>query len=171
MEKYFIQTYGCQMNLHESEKLAGMLEGEGYAPAESIGKADIIVFLTCCVRENAERKAYGHIGELKAYKAKNPGTIIAVGGCMTQQAGASEKLHRTFPFVDIIFGTHNLCGFIDLLKRKKGRKKPLIEITEEDCERELMPMRRNSFPNAWVNIIYGCNNFCTYCIVDRKSVV
>ncbi len=166
MEKrYYIQTYGCQMNLHESEKLAGMLESEGYLPAESMEKANLIAFVTCCIRENAEQKVYGHLGALKPYKIANPDVIVAVGGCMPQQKGAGEKLVKTFPFIDIVFGTHNLCDFMRLLKQKQGRKKTLLEITENWGETEKIPMRRNSYPNAWVNVIYGCNNFCTYCIV------
>ncbi|MBE5764027.1 MAG: tRNA (N6-isopentenyl adenosine(37)-C2)-methylthiotransferase MiaB [Clostridiales bacterium] len=165
MRKYFIQTYGCQMNLHESEKLAGMLESLGYEFVSQPEEANLIIYVTCCIRENAEQKVYGHLGALKPYKVANPDVIVAVGGCMTQQSGAAEKLHKTFPFVDIIFGTHNLCEFERLLKEKQGRKKALIEIIEDNRERECIPMRRNSYPNAWVNIIYGCNNFCTYCIV------
>lgn len=165
MSKYFIRTYGCQMNLHESEKLAGLLEAAGYTLADEPESADVILFVTCCIRENAEQKVYGHIGSLKQYKAENPGVVIAVGGCMTQQKGAAEKLKNKFPFVDVIFGTHNLCDFMRLLEEKSGRKKTLIEITEEDSESENTPMTRSSFPNAWVNVIYGCNNFCTYCIV------
>lgn len=165
MNKYFIRTYGCQMNLHESEKLAGLLEAAGYTLADEPESADVILFVTCCIRENAEQKVYGHIGSLKQYKAENPGVVIAVGGCMTQQKGAAEKLKKKFPFVDVIFGTHNLCDFMRLLEEKSGRKKTLIEITEEDSESENTPMTRSSFPNAWVNVIYGCNNFCTYCIV------
>ncbi len=165
MNKYFIRTYGCQMNLHESEKLAGLLENAGYTLADEPESADVILFVTCCIRENAEQKVYGHIGSLKQYKAENPNVVIAVGGCMTQQKGAAEKLKKKFPFVDVIFGTHNLCDFMRLLEEKSGRKKTLIEITEEDSESENTPMTRSSFPNAWVNVIYGCNNFCTYCIV------
>lgn len=165
MSKYFIRTYGCQMNLHESEKLAGLLEAAGYTLADEPESADVILFVTCCIRENAEQKVYGHIGSLKQYKAENPGVVIAVGGCMTQQKGAAEKLKKKFPFVDVIFGTHNLCDFMRLLEERSGRKKTLIEITEEDSESENTPMTRSSFPNAWVNVIYGCNNFCTYCIV------
>lgn len=165
MSKYFIRTYGCQMNLHESEKLAGLLENAGYTLADEPESADVILFVTCCIRENAEQKVYGHIGSLKQYKAENPNVVIAVGGCMTQQKGAAEKLKKKFPFVDVIFGTHNLCDFMRLLEEKNGRKKTLIEITEEDSESENTPMTRSSFPNAWVNVIYGCNNFCTYCIV------
>lgn len=165
MSKYFIRTYGCQMNLHESEKLAGLLEAAGYTLADEPESADVILFVTCCIRENAEQKVYGHIGSLKQYKAENPNVVIAVGGCMTQQKGAAEKLKKKFPFVDVIFGTHNLCDFMRLLEEKNGRKKTLIEITEVDSESENTPMTRSSFPNAWVNVIYGCNNFCTYCIV------
>lgn len=165
MSRYFIRTYGCQMNLHESEKLAGLLENAGYTLADEPESADVILFVTCCIRENAEQKVYGHIGSLKQYKAENPNVVIAVGGCMTQQKGAAEKLKKKFPFVDVIFGTHNLCDFMRLLEEKSGRKKTLIEITEEDSESENTPMTRSSFPNAWVNVIYGCNNFCTYCIV------
>ena len=153
------------MNLHESEKLAGLLESAGYTLADEPESADVILFVTCCIRENAEQKVYGHIGSLKQYKAENPNVVIAVGGCMTQQKGAAEKLKKKFPFVDVIFGTHNLCDFMRLLEEKSGRKKTLIEITEEDSESENTPMTRSSFPNAWVNVIYGCNNFCTYCIV------
>lgn len=153
------------MNLHESEKLAGMLESLGYECVSQPEEANLIIYVTCCIRENAEQKVYGHLGALKPYKVANPDVIVAVGGCMTQQSGAAEKLHKTFPFVDIIFGTHNLCEFERLLKEKQGRKKALIEIIEDNRERECIPMRRNSYPNAWVNIIYGCNNFCTYCIV------
>lgn len=153
------------MNLHESEKLAGLLENAGYTLADEPESADVILFVTCCIRENAEQKVYGHIGSLKQYKAENPNVVIAVGGCMTQQKGAAEKLKKKFPFVDVIFGTHNLCDFMRLLEEKSGRKKTLIEITEEDSESENTPMTRSSFPNAWVNVIYGCNNFCTYCIV------
>ena len=165
MKTYYIRTYGCQMNLHESEKLAGLLENAGYTLATEPESADIILFVTCCIRENAEQKVYGHIGALKQYKAENPDVVIAVGGCMTQQKSAAEKLKKKFPFVDVIFGTHNLCDFMRLLEEKSGRKKTLIEITEDDCESEDTPMTRSSFPNAWVNVIYGCNNFCTYCIV------
>ncbi len=164
-KKYYIHTYGCQMNLHESEKLAGMLKEAGYTLADEPKDASVIVFVTCCIRENAEQKVYGHIGELKSYKRANPEAIIAVGGCMTQQSGAAEKLKSKFPFVDIIFGTHNLCGFMEMLEKKRKSKKTLVDISEENLEKECIPMERTSYPNAWVNVIYGCDNFCTYCIV------
>ena len=165
-KKYYIITYGCQMNLHESEKIAGILSSMGYVLAENVKQADVIVFNTCCIRENAEQKAEGNIGALKQLKKNNKNLIVAVGGCMTQQKGYAEKLHKEFPFVDIIFGTHNLEKFKVMMEEKAERKKTLIEV-EDDNEiiYEGTPKTRSSYPNAWVNIMYGCNNFCTYCIV------
>ncbi len=164
-KKYFITTYGCQMNLHESEKIAGVLTSLGYSSAEKESDADVIVFNTCCIRENAEDRAEGNIGALKQLKRKKD-VIIAVGGCMTQQKGFAEKLHEKFPFIDIIFGTHNLENFKELFEKKLTQKKSLISVWEkEGCIIEGTPKKRTSFPNAWVNITYGCNNFCTYCIV------
>ena len=104
-KKYYIITYGCQMNLHESEKIAGILSSMGYVLAENEKQADVIVFNTCCIRENAEQKAEGNIGALKQLKKNNKNLIVAVGGCMTQQEGYAEKLHKEFPFVDIIFSS------------------------------------------------------------------
>lgn len=165
-KKYFITTYGCQMNLHESEKLAGILSSLGYEKANCEEQADVIVFNTCCIRENAEDRAEGNIGALKQLKRKRKDLIIAVGGCMTQQAGFAQKLHDKFPFIDIIFGTHNLEQFKDLLLKKLSQKKSVIEVLpKENPIVEGTPKTRTSYPNAWVNITYGCNNFCTYCIV------
>ncbi len=165
-KKYFITTYGCQMNLHESEKIAGILKSLNYDKANSEKDADIIVFNTCCIRENAEDRAEGNIGALKQLKKANKNLIIAVGGCMTQQKGYAQILHDKFPFIDIIFGTHNLEKFKDLLTKKLSQKKSLIAIDEKESEIiEGTEKARTSYPNAWVNITYGCNNFCTYCIV------
>lgn len=167
MSKYYhIVTYGCQMNVHESEKLAGILRARGYEENADPEKADIILFNTCCIRENAENHAYGNIGALKKRKKANKDLIIAVGGCMTQQEGAADKLRKKFPFVDIVFGTHNLERFGELLDRKLSRKKAVVSVDE--CEgpiNEEDVSFRTSYPNAWVNIMYGCNNFCSYCIV------
>jgi len=166
MGKYHVITYGCQMNLHESEKIAGILESFGYEKTDSELNADVIVFNTCCIRENAEDRAEGNIGALKKLKKINKNLIIAVGGCMTQQRDYAQKLHKTFPFVDIIFGTHNLDEFGTLLKLRLENKKTIVSVLDKEgaiCERT--PKARSSFPNAWVNITYGCNNFCTYCIV------
>ena len=167
MEKrYKIVTYGCQMNLHESEKMAGILQGMGYQPTEILEEADIIVFNTCCIRENAENHAFGNIGNLKQLKKKKPHLIIAVGGCMTQEKGKTDVLKEKFPFIDVMFGTLNLEEFGDLIKEKLAGKKRVIKIREKEGEVvEFDGAYRTSYPNAWVNIMYGCNNFCSYCIV------
>lgn len=165
-KKYFITTYGCQMNLHESEKIAGILSSRGYIAAQSEADADIIVFNTCCIRENAEDRAYGNIGALKKLKKQKPSLLIAVGGCMTQQSDAARKLHEKLPFVDIIFGTYNLESLGNLIDRRIEERAAVIEILDHEIsDIDKGEQRRNSFPNAWVNIMYGCNNFCTYCIV------
>ena len=164
--KYYINTYGCQMNVHESEKLAGILENMGYTLAEKDTEADVVVFNTCAIRESAEQKIFGNIGMLKSAKQANPNMVIAVCGCMSQQNGYAEQLVKKHPYIDIIFGTHNIAKFEDFLNQKKTKKR-VIEIVEtEDIKlRDSMKAVRTSGVNAWVNITYGCNNFCTYCIV------
>lgn len=163
---YHIVTYGCQMNVHDSERIAGMLEELGYSSCDSMEDADIVVFNTCCIRENAENHAYGNIGMLKKLKAARRDMIIAVGGCMPQQIGKADVLHKKFPYVDVIFGTHNLHKLKDYITEKQGRKKAVIEILPREGEIiEGENPLRTSYPNAWINITYGCNNFCSYCIV------
>ncbi len=165
-EKYFIVTYGCQMNVHESEKIAGILRGMGYTDTPTMEEADIIVFNTCCIRENAENHAFGNIGALKKLKKRKPELLIAVGGCMTQEKGKTEVLKQKFPFIDIMFGALNLERLADLIRLKKAQKKRVIEVREKEGEIvEFDDAYRTSYPNAWVNITYGCNNFCSYCIV------
>lgn len=164
--KYHIVTYGCQMNVHESEKMAGILRKMGYEETSSEEDADIILFNTCCIRENAENHAFGNIGALKKLKKQKPDLIIAVGGCMTQEKGKTEILRKKFPFIDVMFGTLNLEELETLIERKKTQKKKVIEIREQEGEIvEFDDAYRTSYPNAWVNIMYGCNNFCSYCIV------
>ena len=153
------------MNVHESEKIAGILKGLGYESCERNEEADIIVFNTCCIRENAEQHAYGNIGALKQLKKKRPSLIVAVGGCMTQQPNAAEKLRKTFPFVDIVFGTHNLTELGEMIKRRVQTKKRVCDIIESSGVPEGVTPYRDSYPNVWVNVMYGCNNFCSYCIV------
>ena len=155
------------MNVHESEKIAGILREKGYStPVESEEEADIIVFNTCCIRENAENHAFGNIGNLKKLKKRKKELIVAVGGCMAQEEGKAQLLKEKFPFIDIIFGTHNvveLGALIDALREK--RKKQVSVLPErKETEDHITPVR-TSYPNAWVNITYGCNNFCAYCIV------
>ena len=165
-EKYYIVTYGCQMNVHESEKIAGILRGMGYTEAQGTEDADIIVFNTCCIRENAENHAFGNIGALKKLKKQKPHLLIAGGGCMTQEKGKTEVLRKKFPFIDIMFGALNLEELEGLIVRKKNQKKKVIEVREKEGEIvEFTGAYRTSYPNAWVNIMYGCNNFCSYCIV------
>ena len=153
--------------MYESEKLAGILRANGYTDeCPTAEEADIVVFNTCCIRENAENHAMGNIGALKKVKRARPQMLIAVGGCMTQQPDAAQRLRKKFPFVDIVFGTHNLDEFGALLARKAAQKKAVVAIPEkEGAIREEDYSYRTSYPNAWVNIMYGCNNFCSYCIV------
>ena len=163
MKTYFITTYGCQLNVHESEKLAGELQKRGFLPADKLEDADIIVFNTCAIREGAEDRVFGNVGALKKLKKEHKEKIIAVCGCMTQQKAKAEKLYQVFPFIDIIFGTSNLHKFEEFLDKKTKR---LLAYDEDfNLEGENMPFYRTSGENAWVNIMQGCNNFCTYCIV------
>lgn len=161
--KYYIHTYGCQMNIHDSEKIAGILRDMGYNECNSPEEADVVVFNTCCIRETAEKKIYGHIGQMKKLKRKKPNLIVAVCGCMSQQEGASEHIRQSYPFVDVVLGTGNL----NMLRQgieNAGRQR--LFNTDFCCVREEdFPQYRTSYPNVWVNINYGCNNFCTYCIV------
>lgn len=154
------------MNVHESEKIAGQLLDLGYEETQIAEDADVIVFNTCCVRENAEQHAFGNIGMYKKLKKEKRDLIIAVCGCMTQQGEFAKKLSATFPFVDVIIGTYNIDEFGKILQKTIDTKKRVVEILDKNgeiCE-EITPYR-SSYPNAWVNIAYGCNNFCSYCIV------
>ena len=162
---YHIVTYGCQMNVHESEKIAGLLRGAGYETESAIEDADIIVFNTCCIRENAENHAFGNIGALKKLKKQRRGLLIAVGGCMAQEEGKAELLVKKFPFIDIVFGTHNVAELPSLIARKQREKKVVSLLADRAETEDGAQPYRTSCPNAWVNITYGCNNFCTYCIV------
>lgn len=163
---YHIITYGCQMNVHDSEKLAGMLNAMGYTETQNLEEADLIIFNTCAVREHAESRVYGNIGPLKRLKDKKPELIIGVCGCMPQQLEVAQKLAKIFPFLDIIFGTKSLHRFPQLLYKAITTKKTIIDVAEdEDVVVEGIPTARREGVSAFVNIIYGCNNFCSYCIV------
>jgi len=162
--KYFIVTYGCQMNVHESEKLASICEKMGYQLADSREEADLIVFNTCAIREGAEDRVFGNVGALKKMKKQKPDLIVAVCGCMTQKEQTAKHIMQTFPFVDIVIGTFNLPMFEHYVNAvKSGRRQ--LELFEEGDIDETIPYLRSSGENAWVNIMQGCNNFCTYCIV------
>lgn len=154
------------MNEHDSEKLAGMLSNMNYLECDNKEDADLIIFNTCCVRENAELKVYGNLGQLKALKKKNPDMIIAVCGCMMQQPHVVQEIKKKYPFVDLIFGTHNLHNFPVLLSNCKQSESMLVEVWDEEGEIiEGLPSIRKYGLKAFVTIMYGCNNFCTYCIV------
>ena len=161
--KYIIITYGCQMNVHESEKLAYICEKMGYTLTDKREDADLIIFNTCAIREGAEDRVFGNVGALKKLKKKRPNLIIAVCGCMTQKEKTANYILQTFPFVDIVIGTFNLPNFEYYVNAvKKGRQ---LELLSEGDIDESLPYKRTSGENAWVNIMQGCNNFCTYCIV------
>lgn len=162
---YHIESYGCQMNDHDSEKIAGMLECSGYRRAADKSEFDLIIFNTCCVREHAELRVFGNIGALKEKKEKNPRLIIAVCGCMTQQKAVAEKLYKRFPFVDIIFGTNELHLLPSMIERALSGERVLAVRDMQGEIAEGLPILRRSGYAACVTIMYGCNNFCTYCIV------
>ena len=165
-KSYFIQTYGCQMNEEDSEKLSGMLKKSGYIRTEERNEASIIIFNTCCVRENAENKVFGNLGEVKHLKKANPNLVIAICGCMMQQEGMADKVLKKFPFVDIIFGTHNSYKFPEYLNKVKTEGVQIKEIMDKETSIiEGIPIDRESSVKAFVTIMYGCDNFCTYCVV------
>jgi tRNA-2-methylthio-N6-dimethylallyladenosine synthase len=161
---YHIETYGCQMNAHESEKAAGVLEALGYSAAQEKKGADLILFNTCCVREHAEARLSGNVGALKEYKKARPGALLAVWGCMMQQPGAAQRLAARFPFVDIVFGTNQLHHIEQMLSSALLEGKRVVMAEPDEAVIEGLPAQRSG-ASAFVNIIYGCNNFCTYCIV------
>ena len=163
--KYNILTFGCQLNENDSEKLCGMLEEMGYTKTEKPEEADIALFNTCCVRENAEDKLFGKLGELKRLKEQK-GLIIAIGGCMMQEKHITNKIKESYPFVDIIFGTHTLHKFPEDLYKTIEEKRKIEDILDIDGKvYEGLPIRRSSKTKASVTIMNGCNNFCSYCIV------
>ncbi len=162
---YYIETYGCQMNAHESEKIAGVLDSLGYCPSAEKAAANLIIFNTCCVRQHAEARLYGNLGALKDHKESVPGALIAVSGCVMQQEGAAKKLMKRFPFVDIAFGTNGIHRLESLLFSALIQGKRATAVDDDETIVEEVPVSRGSAPGAFVNIIYGCNNYCTYCIV------
>ena len=164
--KYMIQTFGCQMNEHDSENLAGMLDAMGYESTMMTDDCDLIIYNTCAVRENAELKVYGNLGHLKLAKRKNPDLKIAVCGCMMQQPHVVKEIKSRYKHVDLVFGTHNLYKFPELLTNTMDSDKLLVDVWDVDGEVvEGLRSSRKFELKAFVNIMYGCNNFCTYCIV------
>ena len=165
MKKYMIMTFGCQLNENDSEKIAGMVEKLGYEKTDDLRKCDLVVFNTCCVRENAEERLFGKIGEIKKLKEER-GTIIAIGGCMMQEEHILEKIKKSYKYIDLVFGTHTLNKFEEDLKKIIEEKKKIRDVIDIDGEViEGLPIKRNDKFKASVSIMYGCNNFCSYCIV------
>lgn len=163
---YFVETYGCQMNVRDSQTLAGMLERMGYTPAAAREDADAVIFNTCCVREGAEERLLGNLGVLKPLKQQRPDMLIMVCGCMMQEPGMAESIRRRFRFVDVVFGTHNPHCLPELMYQALTEHMPAYQLWEEEQGIvEDMPVLREHSASAWINIMYGCNNFCSYCIV------
>jgi len=161
---YEVRTFGCQMNVHDSERLSGMLDAAGYLPVAKGDPADLVVFNTCAVRENADNKLYGNLGQLAPMKASRPGMQIAVGGCLAQKD--RDTIVKRAPWVDVVFGTHNLGSLPALLERARHNDEAQVEILESlEVFPSTLPTRRESAAAAWVSISVGCNNTCTFCIV------
>lgn len=165
-KKYLVVTWGCQMNEHDSEKIEGILESLGYISTSDKEEADLIIYNTCLVRENAELKVYGNLGELKRIKRENPNLIIAVCGCMMQKEDVRNVIKEKYSHVDIIFGTHNIHKLPELIEDHDQKMNMLVDIWNDSKEIiEDLPTKRKYDFKAFINIMYGCNNFCTYCIV------
>jgi len=165
-QSYHIVTYGCQMNAHDSETLAGMFGQMGMREAEDRKLADMVLFNTCCVRENAERRALGNVLWLRQLKKEKPELIIAVSGCMIQQPHMAERILKQYPFIDLAFGTHNLYRAPEMLLDLVKKHRRVISVSPEaNLIAEGMPVKRLNDYKAYINIMYGCDNFCTYCIV------
>ena len=164
-QTYFVVTYGCQMNAHDSEKIAGMLEEMGIEPATKREEADFVIFNTCCVRDNAERRALGNVTWLKEVRKSHPNMIIAVCGCMIQEPGMAEKILKQYRFIDLAFGTANLHQFPELLYDTLNCDRSVVRVAQEDVIVEGLPVKRLRQDAAYLTIMYGCNNFCSFCIV------
>lgn len=165
-KKFYIDTYGCQMNVHDSEVIAGILSELGYTPTENENDADVIILNTCAIRENAENRVFGELGRLKALKLQNPDLILGVCGCMSQEEKVVNTLLQKYQHVDIIFGTHNIHRLPEYLRDAYYNKERVVEVWSHEGDIvEHMPVLRQGKIKAWVNIMYGCDEFCTYCIV------
>ena len=163
--KYSILTMGCQLNENDSEKISGMLEKMGFSEIEDYKNADLVIFNTCCVRENAEERLFGKIGEIKKIK-ENRNVILAIGGCMMQEEGMLQKIKKSYPFVNVIFGTHTMQNLPEDIYKAIINNEKVKDVIDIDGEiYEGLPIKRNDKFKASVTIMYGCNNFCTYCIV------
>lgn len=164
-DSYYVVTYGCQMNAHDSEKIAGMLTEMGMKEAPGREEAGFVIFNTCCVRDNAERKALGNVTWLKEVRKEHPDMIIAVCGCMIQEPGMAEKIMKQYKFVNLAFGTANMHKLPELLYKTLESDRPTVETEDRDVIAEGLPVRRLRKDAAYITVMYGCDNFCSYCIV------
>ncbi|HBH11821.1 MAG TPA: tRNA (N6-isopentenyl adenosine(37)-C2)-methylthiotransferase MiaB, partial [Clostridiales bacterium] len=181
--QFYIETFGCQMNEYDSEKISGLLNSQGYMETTLRDEADLIIFNTCLIRENAENRLYGNLGEVKRLKLANKEKIVAVCGCMPQNQKVREKMLKMYPFVDLIFGTNTYDQLPELLYdiEQKKKKKVISIVENSDNLKEEVPKSRKFSHKAFVNIMYGCNNFCSYCVVpytrgrersrDRQEII
>lgn len=166
--RFFIRTYGCQMNEHDTEMLAGLLLAMGYQHAEGVEDADVILFNTCAVRENAEDKVFGEMGRLRPLQQRNPELILGLCGCMAQEQGVQQLVQEKFPWIHLVFGTHNIHRLPILLEAARNSQDTVLEVWDKAAATvENLPKSRSEQTRAWVNIQYGCNKFCTYCIVPH----
>ncbi len=165
-KRYLLRTYGCQMNEHDTEIMSGLLEQMGYATTQDEREADIILFNTCAVRENAENKVFGEIGRMRPLKQLNPELLIGLCGCMPQEKAVQQKVQKTYPWIDLVFGTHNLHRLPELVEQARAAQETVLEVWDQARVMvDELPKARKDGLRAWVNIQYGCNKFCTYCIV------
>ena len=164
-KKYFIRTYGCQMNVHDSEEIKGILENLGFKETTKVEDSDIVVLNTCAIRENAHDKVFGYLGRIKHLKKERPEVLVCIGGCMSQEENVANELLNRHPYVNIVFGTHNIHELGSMLLEAKTGSQDIEVYSKEGDVYEHVPYKRASNITAWVNIIYGCDKFCTYCIV------
>src|SRR5690625_14357 len=165
-KKFLIRTYGCQMNEHDTEVMAGILTEMGYEATQTTDDADIILLNTCAIRENAENRVFGEIGHLKPLKQENPDLILGVCGCMSQEESVVNRILEKHPHIDLVFGTHNIHRLPQLVQEAMFGKEMIVEVWSKEGDIiEKLPKKRKGSIKAWVNIMYGCDKFCTYCIV------
>ncbi|MBR2891440.1 MAG: tRNA (N6-isopentenyl adenosine(37)-C2)-methylthiotransferase MiaB [Bacilli bacterium] len=164
-KNYLVKTYGCQGNLADSEKISGLLEKLGFTPCESEATADLVIFNTCAIRENAENRIYGELGRIKKIKKVKPDMIIGICGCMMQEESTITMIQKKYPHVDLIFGTHNITKLPEYIEHTLNNRKVIDVLSVEGDIYEDVPVIRDHPYKAWVNIMYGCDEFCTYCIV------
>ncbi len=163
---YYIHTYGCQQNVSDSERMQGLLCDSGFKQTDSVDNADFVLYNTCAIRAHAEDRVYGNLGALKIYKKRNPNRIYAICGCMVQQAAVADRIKRSYPYVDLCFGTHSAYKLPEMIYNRINGSSRIFDISEDDQDIiEDMPIKRDGELKGWLPIMYGCDNFCTYCIV------